>query len=321
MWSMFTRGNERERAEYSNLAINYYNQFRNLAMTSFTYTNLPDKLERDTFENGMLQNMLFTADNVTAHPYVIPVSYEGALTRNNKRMFANRIETPNEYDPLVKKMGRFSLGTDWYQYYPETTLGVEMYDNLTRTSLLDDLLAYSVVLTSYDFIIRQHTNKLRVPVMAYTNYAGKKSMQAVIEEMKTNDSGFQIIDMKVKELANQDPTKGLFSETNDIRFFGNDIYALKEKYLQEAYALLGYADPEKRERLVVDEAAMVRETKNAFINSRLMARQDIIGKINDWFGYDIEVRFNNEHGVDTELVDGEGEDTNGQMDNDNERSF
>lgn len=288
-------------------------------MTSFTYKNLPPKIERDVFENGMLNNRLFTADNAPGRAYVIPVSYEGRLTRDGRRMFGNRIETPEEYDPLVKGMNRFCLGTDWYPYYKDTTLGVEMYDNLTRTSLLDDLLAYSVVLTTYDFIIRQHTNKLRVPVMAYTNYASKKSMQMVLEEMKTNDSGFQLIDMKIKELANADPTKGIFAETNDIRFYGNDIYALKEKYMQEAYALLGYADPEKRERLVVDEAAMVRETKNAFINSRLMARQDIIAKINDWFGYDIEVRFNNEHGVDTELMDGEGEDLNNEsVHNDNE---
>lgn len=246
----------------------YYDRLKELAISSFTYGNLPDTmdarfLEMTLFEKGVA--VLFE-DEV--------LGYLGLSSATNGRW--------NVYNIPMKRRAYASNG---YQRKLDEKNSVLMYNNMLHTNSVSVCEMFAKKLYNIDQTINVNVNAMKTPVLIACNENERLTMTNLYKEY---DGNAPVI-YGNKNLN----TQALQVLKTDAPYLADKLFELKNETWNEVLTYFGIPNVniQKKERLITDEVQRSQGGTIASRNSRLKSREVAVEQFNDMFGLDVTVEY------------------------------
>lgn len=251
----------------------YYDRLTELAISSIKWNNLPDTIDSRFMELVLFRygQAVFFEDEVMGY-----LCLTNALNGN--------------WDVYNIPKLRRAYATNGYQKQLTKKDSVVIYNNLLHTNSARDVRYYAGRLAQMDRIIDINVNAQKTPVMIKCDETERLTM----ENLYMKYDGNQPFIWGDKSLSST-PLETL---NTGAPYVAEDIYNLKEKVWNEALTCLGISNltVNKKERLITDEVQRSIGGTIASRKSRLKARQQAADMINDMFGLELSVEFEEDTG-------------------------
>lgn len=162
---------------------------------------------------------------------------------------------------------------------------VIMYDNMMRYPLIFDILQYSERIASIQRTIDINISQQRTPRIWKTKTENLKTIQDVMDGIDANNEA--IVTYDTLELED---TSAVIAPAP---FVSDKLSEQKDKLWNEFLRLIGIANTsfQKKERNIQDEVFISQAGTIASRYTRFEARYEAITKINEKWGYNLEVEY------------------------------
>lgn len=257
----------------------WYNRLKEIAITCFTWENLPDTIDKRflelcLFERGMC---LFFKDEDLDDFLALNTTIGGKL---------------NVYNIPVE---RRAYATNGYNRDMTESDSVLIWNNYIHCNSVDDILMFAWRLTNIDRTIDVNVNAQKTPVLIKTTENQRLTVQNVYMKYEGN----QPVIVGDKTLDDN----GIQVLKTDAPYVSDKLTDLKVQVWNEALTYLGIPNVSfnKRERMIRDEVQRTQGGVVASRFSRLKAREEAAEQINTMFGLDISVHYNDE--LDSSFAD------------------
>lgn len=259
----------------------YYNRLLNIALSLFTWENLPDDIDVRYLEMCLIDtgSVAFGyepdfVDDLHSGFYVARVVQNGPL---------NIYQTPSKYRTVTVTDFNVELNSD------NSVLG---YNNFTRTPDIQDISMYAKRLTNIVETIDTNVFAQKTPVIISGTDKIRLSFLNFMDKFARNlpfiqvDKRFKTEDIQTLNIASP--------------YVADKLTTLKKEILSEYFNFLGIDNyfSTKTERTVTGEVDSNSMSIKAEGQSRLKARQQICDKFNllfgDLYGKEISVHYSSE---------------------------
>lgn len=284
-------GKKRDRFKESAKLNNYtYYQYRNrlleISLSMWDWQNLPETVDPRTLEYALLMNgrALFFRDEVMGYLALDFTSMSGF-----------------DVDGIPNKRQAYSRYNS-YQYNGNRKNSVVVYNNLMRINSVLDIEMFSLRLYNLDRTIDVNVNRQKTPMLLLGSEKEKLTLENLYMQYDGNEPfifGYDSIN-----------PKSLTSISTTAPYVSDKLYDLKTMYWNEAMTYLGVSNVNimKRERMTQEEVTRNLGGAVASRKGRLKARQRACELINQMFGLNIWVEYDENFiapglpGSDTELA-------------------
>lgn len=251
----------------------YDDKLKEIAITLFKWVNLPDEiderfLELTLFEKG---NIVFSKDE-DADLY-----------------FVMRSANTGEWDLYNRPDRRDLYANTGINLTRDIRNSVIIYNNVLRKSSWDIVKYYAERFYFYDQVIDININAQKTPVLIRCDENERLSVENLYEKY---EGGLPVI-FGDKNLS-ASPLEVL---KTDAPFVAPQIYDMKVKYWNEFLTFFGVSNVNinKKERMTVDEVNRQLGGAIAARGSAMLMRKQACKEINDMFGLNIDVVFNEDY--------------------------
>ena len=297
-----------ESANANNIAEQYYlSRLSELAMSMFKWKNMPDSID-----TRFLEYTLF---------------YEGAavffkdkdLTERNIRKdeqgedgtyLALQVVLGGDLNVYRVPNSRRAYAVNTYQKTLDPNESVIIWNNMLRLPEYGRMMFYANKLYQIDRAIDVNVKGQRFPIAILCDESQRLTMKNVYMQYDGNEPfifGDKNLDLSNIQVVN-----------TGSPYVADKLQQLKNNIWSEAMMCLGIPNSpsEKKERLVANEAKVSQGGTLASRSSRLEMRKMACREINDMFGLDIDVEYNQDLDMSTE--DGDSSEQEEQEGFDNE---
>lgn len=251
----------------------YFYKLKEITISLYKWLNLPEEiderfLELILFENG---SALFFYDDILEQYLVTRVALEAPL---------------NIYNIPIWRRAYASNG---YQNELNEQNSVLIYNNNIKENSVAETDYYADKIGFYDRIIDINVNAQKTPIIIQCGENKRLSLKNIYMKYDGNEPVIYADDTLGGE-----PLKVL---KTDAPFNAPEIYELKVKYWNEFLTFKGVSNinVQKKERMTNDEVYRQLGGSFAARGSGLMMRKQAAEQINNMFGLDIDVIFNEEY--------------------------
>lgn len=254
----------------------YFNTFYELAMNRFKWKNLPDEIPNRYLEQHLCDNglMVFFKDE-------------------EMKKFCCLTGTASGFD-LYYNPTHFNVvgGNGYSNNELDNTNAVAIWNNFTRTA--DIMHIYLFAKSVYDIFVSAMVNckAQKTPVLVQAESEKQKlTMENIYMKYEGNQPVIFVKDAKTIS----DAIKVLNTEAP---YVADKLMDLKDKIVEEFLKWLGVKMPlvNGRERLVAQEQSDANQVTFQLRNRGLQSRQLAIKEINEKWGLDIQIEFNEDLG-------------------------
>lgn len=249
---------------------NYYMQrLKAIAVSCFDWDGLPAGVRQRNLEISLLRKgaCLFYRDEILDQFLTLRCIMGGER---------------NLYDEPIY---RTAYANNGYQYRTDDLQSVIIWDNYLHEDIFASLSMFAKRLTNIEITKDINLRAQKTPVMILCDERQRLTMENLFEKI---DTAVPVV-FGTKDL-DLDGVKALNLEAP---FLLDKLQEEKVNVLHEAFSYLGVGSLEiiKRERYISQEMQASQESNIAQRASRLKAREEAAGLINDMFGLDISVKY------------------------------
>lgn len=274
----------------------YLERLMELSISMFKWENVPESIDVRFLETILFQNgsAVFFKDEDLDFP-AIGLAPERA--EDGGTFLALPVAMNGRWNVYNIPMQRRAYASNSYQKELDYTNSVIIYNNMIRTNSTLTCELYARRLWNLDRIIDVNANAQKTPVAIVCDEQQRLTMLQVYQKWDGNEPvifGSKDLDLKAIQALR-----------TDAPFVADKIYQLKTQIWNEALTYLGISNInyQKKERMISDEVLRNQGGTIASRYSRLKARQEAVEQINDMFGLDIEVSYQEDYReLDDELV-------------------
>lgn len=256
-------GSENNQAYYY-----YYNRLTELSISSFKWNNLPETVDSRFMELTLFRygQAVFFEDEILGY-----LCLTNALNGNW-----------NIYNIPIN---RRAYATNGYNKKLTAKDSVIIYNNLLHLNTSSQVRYYAKRLAHMDRIIDVNIMTQKTPILIKCDESERLTMQNLYMKYDGNQPfiwGDKSLSSTPLEVLN-----------TNAPYVAEDIYNLKEKIWNEALTCLGISNVSitKKERLISDEVERHMGGVIASRYSRLNAREQACDQINEMFGLNISVNY------------------------------
>ena len=257
----------------------WYDRLKEIAITSFKWENLPESidkrfLEMQLYEKGMC---VFFFDDMLEDYLALTCTISGKL---------------NVYNIPIK---RRAYATNGYKKWLDENDSVIIFNNYLHKNSVSDIELFAYRLTQIDRTIDVNIHAQKTPVLIKTT----ENQRLTVENVYMKYEGNQPVIVADKNLDD----KGIQVFKTDAPFVADKLTDLKVQIWNEALTYLGVSNIafNKKERMIKDEVQRTQGGVVASRYSRLKARQEAADMINNMFGLNVSVEYND--ALDTSFID------------------
>lgn len=268
-------------------AHDYFLRLVELSLSCFKWENLPKTCDPRYLELSLLETgrAVFFKDDVTGD--ILNLRF---TTAGNFDVYGN----PTEFE---------IYGYNGYTTHRDYKNAVPMYDNNLRTMVTTNLVHFANILFDLDQTILVNANAQKTPVLILCSETQLMTLRNLYRKYEENVP-YIFGDKKINDAE-------IKSIRTDAPYMGDRLWNLKMDYWNECLTYLGIANVsvEKKERLITDE--VTRTQGGVMLNRqiRLQQREQAAERINEMFGTNIKVTFNDENiDVPENYTDEDGDD-------------
>lgn len=248
----------------------FVNQTINAGLTLIQYENIPDTINVRYIEKALLMGnaVVFFQDDII-----------GKLC-----LKLGAIQSFDVYGE-PSKYGAFG-DNGYFVDNLNTDNSVIMYNNLVRNGNMSEINWIASMLYDFDRIIKVNANAQKTPLLIKTDEKGRLTLLNVYKKWEGDEPVI---------FADKNFNSANFDVLNtNAPFIADKLYNIKRWYKQEMLTLMGIPtyDRNKTERLLTDELTLSATEALSYANSKLMARQQAIDKVNQMWGTEIKVKIN-----------------------------
>lgn len=262
---------------------NYMEHLYLLAVSRFTYKNLPPTVSRRMIEKSLIErgHVLFFDNEIMGY-LALPSTAASKV---------------NIYDVPKKRIVNTASG--FHATLTEQN-SVLIYNDDTRTPFIDTVAFYANKLTRLEMAKDANIAQLMRPKIIRTNQDNENSIRQMLNKAELGEP-YILYEDEDNLLSGSDKTEVL-NLTSPIII--PDIDRAKFTVLGEYLSRLGYNNINiyKSEHLTVDEGNANNENIMAFRESALESRRDGLEQVNRMFGLNIEVEFSPNVHVDRQGI-------------------
>lgn len=251
----------------------YDDKLKEIAITLYKWVNLPDEiderfLELSLFENG---HVVFSRDD------------------DADIFFVMRSTNAGKWDIYNRPIRRELYANTGVHLTRDKYNSVIIYNNVLKKSSWDIVRYYADRFAFYDQVIDININAQKTPILIRCSENERLTMQNLFEKYE----GGQPVIWGDKNLS----SNPLEVMKTDAPFVANDIYDMKVKYWNEFLTFFGVSNVNinKKERLTVDEVNRQLGGAIAARGSGMLMRKQACKEINNMFGLNIDVVFNEDY--------------------------
>ena len=261
----------------------YRTRLINLALSQFTYENLPDTCDRLFFE----KKLLFNGKAAIMHE---PISGDwlslGYVSNGSLDIYG--------YPTEIKGVGFNTANVTPDEF-------VVCYDNPLRQSIMCYIDMYAKMLTECHMTFRVNLDKQNIPFIVTCG----RNQQLSYKNLFTRMQGFQrLFFMKKKE-----DRENIDALNTNVPYIGIELLTSLRTIWTQAIMYLGIApsdNVEKKERLNTQEVAFNREESDAMKSERGIGRVECFDKFNKKTGMNVIVHMNSlDASLPTDMFDKE----------------
>lgn len=252
----------------------YYDHLKEVTIGLYQWLNLPKEiderfLELTLFEQG---HVLFFKDEIMDQYVVTKAALEGKW---------------NIYNIPIRRKAYASNG---YKNNKTSRDSVIIYNNNLHTSSEAETLYYADKIGFYDRVIDINVNAQKTPILIKCSENKRLSMK----NLYMNYAGNEPVIFADDSMDVSNPIQVL---KTDAPFVAPDIYEMKVKYWNEFLTFKGVSNVAtvKKERMTNDEVYRQLGGSFAARGSGLKMRKQAAQQINEMFGLEIDVIFNEEY--------------------------
>ena len=252
----------------------YYDHLKEVTIGLYQWLNLPKEiderfLELTLFEQG---HVLFFYDEIMEQYVVTRAALEGKW---------------NIYNIPIRRNAYASNG---YQNKKTSKDSIIIYNNNLHTSSEAETLYYADKIGFYDRIIDINVNAQKTPILIKCSENKRLSMKNLYMKYDGNEPVIFADD-------SMDVSNPIQVLKTDAPFVAPDIYEMKVKYWNEFLTFKGISNVAtvKKERMTNDEVYRQLGGSFAARGSGLKMRKQAAKQINEMFGLQIDVIFNEEY--------------------------
>lgn len=251
----------------------YFNMLMELALNRFQWEGIPDEIEPTIIEKALLRNGLcvFFHDDNVGPMVALPGTRGGGLDiYGNPRSFT-----------VIGMGGNFSR-----------TMSVEdcvpMYSNMLRTSDMNIIYNYSMILTEISMTIRTNTLQMRTPYIVSASESQRLTAANAMRQVMEGSPALYV----EKDFTNMVGMDVFNTSIHPDMVLNSQLY--KQKAWNECMTYLGInnANQDKPERLVADEVSANDSQVIACRMSGLKARKAAAERVNERYGTNLSVSWN-----------------------------
>lgn len=257
----------------------WYDRLKEIAITSFKWENLPDTIDKrfiemQLYEKGMA---VFFYDDMLEDYLALMCTISGKL---------------NVYNIPIK---RRAYATNGYKKWLNEKDSVIIFNNYLHKNSVSDIELFAYRLTQIDRTIDVNIHAQKTPVLIKTT----ENQRLTVENVYMKYEGNQPVIVADKNLDD----KGIQVFKTDAPFVADKLTDLKVQIWNEALTYLGVSNIafNKKERMIKDEVQRTQGGVVASRYSRLKARQEAADMINNMFGLNVSVEYND--ALDTSFID------------------
>lgn len=276
-----------ESANANAIAEQYYlSRLSELAMSMFKWKNIPD-----TIDTRFLEYTLF---------------YEGAaLWFKDENLLSKFLKQEGGYLCLQVALGgdlnvyrvpnrRRAYAVNGYQYRATQDNSVIIWNNMIRLPEYGRMMFYARKLYEIDRAIDINVKGQKFPIAILCNEAQRLTLKNVYKQYDGNEPfifGDKNLDLSQMQAIN-----------TGSPYVADKLQDLKNNVWSEAMMCLGIPNTpsQKKERLVANEAAVSQGGTLASRSSRLDMRKRACDEINEMFGLNIDVEYNQDLDLTTD---------------------
>lgn len=248
----------------------YVDRLLDLALSVFKWKNLPDNIDPRYIEQALVRKgfALFFKDDIMDKFLCLECMQNGPFDVYNVPIY------------------RTAYASNGYQNTLNNGNSVLIYNNYTRTNMLNSIRIYAQSLYICDRVIDINLVRQKTPNIILTTE----------QQLLTVKNLFQQVDENAP-LIFADKNAGLMDALQNIDitapFIADSVFQLKRKIWGEAMNFIGLTanTEEKAERLVAGEIDNYNQNTYAQRFTRLAAREDACNLINKMFGLNVSVEF------------------------------
>ena len=244
----------------------YYERLCNLALSQFEWFNLPDTVDRRYMEKTLL--------------------FEGTAAWYWPRGLSF---------PMVTSWIHLNGQFDSYGY-PTDIVGVDfngsqipvddfiiVYDTMSRVPIMQHIRLYANILTRTHLTADNNLMRQNTPYILSMPKKQKMAYESVMDDILS-------FNPVVSTHQNMKLEEAVLKVDLDVPYKVNDILDTRQRYWNDAISILGIAsETTKKERMISGEIALNRQEDNVALNTRLLNRVELANKLNEHYGFDIEV--------------------------------
>lgn len=247
----------------------YVYRLMEIAISSWEWENLPITCDEIYMEKVLFNQAMaiFFQDDVLENFLALRCIINGPL---------------DVYDIPIR---RRAVANNGYNYLLNPTNSVIIYNNALRINTFPIVIDFAKRLWNLDQIVKVNANAQKTPVLI----RGTENQQLTLKNTYLKWDGNQPV-IYADDSFNPDSLSVL---KTDAPWVAGDVYNLKVNIWNEALTFLGVSNLaiQKKERLLTDEVTRAMGGVMANRRSRLKARRRACDQINDLFGLDISVHF------------------------------
>ena len=259
--------NNAENAAAVNL---YVNRLLDLCLSVFKWNGLPDNIDPRYIERALAMKgyVLFFRDDVMERYLCLECMQNGP------------------FDVYNVPINRTAYAANGYQNSLTNGNSVLIYNNYTRTTMINVIRNYAKSLFICDRVVDINLNRQKTPNIILTTESQLLTLKNLFQQVDEN-----------APIIFADKNAGLIEALQNIDitapFVADKVFQLKRKIWGEAMNFIGLTanTEEKAERLVTGEVDNYNQNTYAQRFTRLAARQDGCALINQMFGLNVSVEF------------------------------
>jgi len=249
---------------------NYYMQrLKSIAISCFDWDGLPPGVRQRNLEISLLRKgaCLFYRDEILQQFLTLRCIMGGER---------------NIYDEPIY---RTAYANNGYQYRTDDLGSVIIWDNYLHEDIFPTLSMFAKRLTNIEITKDINLRSQKTPIMILCDERQRLTMENLFEKI---DTAVPVI-FGTKDLD----LEGVKALNLEAPYLLDKLQEEKVNVLHEAFSYLGVGSLEiiKRERYIQQEMQASQESNIAQRASRLKAREEAAGLINDMFGLSISVKY------------------------------
>lgn len=251
----------------------YINRLLDLCLSVFKWHNLPDNIDPRYIELCLARYgmAVFFKDDVMEKFLCLACMQNGP------------------FDVYNTPINRIAYAANGYQNHLNNGNSVIIYNNYTRTNMVNTIENYAESLSICDRVIDINVNRQKTPNIIATTEQQLLSLKNLFSQVDEN-----------APIIFADKNSGLLDALHNVDitapFIADKVFQLKRKIWGEAMNFIGLTanTEEKAEKLVTQEVDNYNQNTYAQRFTRLASREDACERINKMFNTNIKVTFRKE---------------------------